>query len=104
MLVNSIFSFSHIVFYSIKDNFPPFELHLINHPQALSIWTGQNFVTWYRINEIKELNLTICNLYLLLSDWLCSCLQYKSFENTVQKEEIARDEQFLLFPQCFLPV
>ena len=32
------------------------------------------------------------------------CLQYKSFENTVGKWEIARNEQFLLFPQCFLPV
>ena len=31
-------------------------------------------------------------------------LQYKSFENTVGKGEIARNEQFLLFPQCFLPV
>ena len=27
--------------------------------------------------------------------------QYKSFENTVGKGEIARNEQFLLFPQCF---
>ena len=33
-----------------------------------------------------------------------SCLQYKSFENTVGKREIARNEQFLLFPQCFLPI
>ena len=31
-------------------------------------------------------------------------LQYKSLENTVGKEETARKEQFLLFPQCFLPV
>ena len=31
------------------------------------------------------------------------CLQYKSFENTVGKGEIAHNEQFLLFPQCFLP-
>ena len=31
-----------------------------------------------------------------------TCLQYKSFENTVGKGEIARYEQFLLFPQCFL--
>ena len=30
------------------------------------------------------------------------CLQYKSFENTVGKGEIAHNEQFLLFPQCFL--
>ena len=26
------------------------------------------------------------------------CLQYKSFENTVGKGEIAHNEQFLLFP------
>ena len=32
------------------------------------------------------------------------CLQYKSFENTVGKGEIARNEQFLLFPQCFLTI
>ena len=31
-------------------------------------------------------------------------LKYKSFENTVGKGEIACDEQFLLFPHCFLPV
>ena len=31
------------------------------------------------------------------------CLQHKSFENTVGKREIAHNEQFLLFPQCFLP-
>ena len=30
-----------------------------------------------------------------------TCLQYKSFENTVGKGEIARNEQFLLFPQSF---
>ena len=33
-----------------------------------------------------------------------TCLQYKSFENTAGKGEIARNEQFLLFPQCFLPI
>ena len=33
-----------------------------------------------------------------------TCLQYKSVENTVGKGEIARNEQFLIFPQCFLPV
>ena len=32
------------------------------------------------------------------------CLQYKSFENTVGKGDIARNEQCLIFPQCFLPV
>ena len=33
-----------------------------------------------------------------------TCLQYKSFENTVGKEEIAPNEQFLLFSQCFLTI
>ena len=33
-----------------------------------------------------------------------TCLQYKSFKKTWGKGEIARNEQFLLFPQCFLPV
>ena len=28
--------------------------------------------------------------------------QQTGFENIVGKEEIARDEQFFLFPQCFL--
>ena len=32
------------------------------------------------------------------------CLHYKSFENTEGKREIAHNEQFLLFSQCFLPV
>ena len=27
----------------------------------------------------------------------------QAFENTLEKGEIAHDEQFLLFPQCFLP-
>ena len=33
-----------------------------------------------------------------------TCLQYNSFENTAGRGEIARNEQFLLFPQCFIPV
>ena len=28
----------------------------------------------------------------------------KPFKNTEEKGEIARNEQFLLFPQCFLPI
>ena len=31
------------------------------------------------------------------------CLLYKSVENTMEKGEIAHNEQFFLFPQCFLP-
>ena len=32
------------------------------------------------------------------------CLQYMSYENTVGKGEIVCNEQFLLFPQCFLTI
>ena len=31
-------------------------------------------------------------------------MHYKPFENTVGKGEIARYEQFLLCPKCFLPI
>ena len=34
---------------------------------------------------------------------LLTPLGNEPFENTVGKGEIARNEQFLLFPQCFLP-
>ena len=40
----------------------------------------------------------------ICSKTLFTCLQYKSFENTVGKGEIAGNGQYLLFPQCFLPV
>ena len=32
---------------------------------------------------------------------LFTCLQHKTFENTVGKGEIARNEKFLLSTQCF---
>ena len=35
--------------------------------------------------------------------WFLRVYQYKTFENTVGKGEIAPDKQSLLFPQCFLP-
>ena len=44
------------------------------------------------------------NLTLSQTSPVFTCLRYKPFENTVGKGEIARNEQFLLFPQCFLPV
>ena len=36
--------------------------------------------------------------------WVFTCLQYNCFENTVGKGEIAHNEHFLLFPECFQPV
>ena len=37
-------------------------------------------------------------------DLVFTCLHYKSFENTVGKGEIAHNQQFPHFPQCFPPV
>ena len=50
------------------------------------------------INEIP------CHLILSQTSPGFTCLLYKSFENIAGKKEIARDEQFLLFLQCFLPI
>ena len=49
-------------------------------------------------NHLK-LNLSQIKPVLLLS----AVKSFKSFEHTVGKGEIAQNEQFLLFPQCFLP-
>ena len=50
------------------------------------------FSFWERVNPFPN------------KPWFLTCLQYKTLENTVGKGEIARYEQFLLFPRCFLPV
>ena len=36
--------------------------------------------------------------------WFLRVCSRSRFENTVGKGEIARNEQFLLYPHCFLPV
>ena len=46
----------------------------------------------------------IYHLTLSQTSLVFTCLQYKSFENTVGKGEIAHNEQFLFFPQCFLSI
>ena len=48
-----------------------------------------------RLSSVSRKSLTLSLVF--------TCQQYKSFENTVGKGVIARNEQFLLFPQCFLP-
>ena len=59
---------------------------------------------------MKSWNTPYCNEFttqsniLTLSQTSPGFLQHKSFENTVGKGETARNEQFLLFPQCFLSI
>ena len=52
----------------------------------LSIWTTlKNFMACSTLSQTSP------------------CLQYKSYENTMGKGEIAHNEQFFLFPQFFHP-
>ena len=80
MLVTSIFSFSHHVFTLVKKTYFHFSFNLK-----------------YVAPSQKLFHLPFPKQALVFT-----CTQYKSFENTLGKGEIARNEQFLLFPQCFL--
>ena len=50
--------------------------------------------------SITKLHLS---LTLFQTSCVITCLLYSFFENSVGKREIAHNEQFLVFPQCFLP-
>ena len=69
--------------YSSIDLYRPSSSHL--QKQKLYMWSGQT------LNGFPKPALVF------------TCLQYKAFEITVRKGEIARNEQFLLFPQPLLP-
>ena len=62
---------------------------VITFPAVFSVHSKRNFINDPFPNK---------------SLFLRTCLHCKSLENTVEKEEIAFDEQFLPFLQCFLPV
>ena len=71
---------------------------------------GKNEEKWGKIAAPESPNIHYsCTLYrhsvlnLFLNKPIFMWLQYKSFENTVEKGEIACKKHFLLFPQCFLP-
>ena len=88
--------YSH-VFYTIKKRLQLF---------GLSVCHLQMFLSW---NSLKFCCLgkrkTLVKLYLTHSHTMTpsDAPGKKPFENTVGKGEIARNEQFYLFPQCFLP-
>ena len=56
---------------------------------------------WSKLKQIADDILTFSQA---ICPGFLTCLQYKSFKNLVGKGEIARKEQFLLFPSCFLPI
>ena len=56
------------------------------------------------VQSVVESSLYASNLPFLKQALVFTCRWYNSFENTVGKGEIALNKQFLLFPECFLPV
>ena len=82
-------SIDKVSFTTLQNNF---ELATLWHVSFLSF-----------VNE-KEGSDMVCIFYPCSTPFPNKPLQYKSFENTVGKGEIARNEQFLPFPQRFLPI
>ena len=79
VLENSIFSFSHIVFYTFGFTY------------FFDLLTAETLNS-SKLKELTDDNFKFDENNRKFSKW---------FENTVGKGEIARDEQFLLFPQFF---
>ena len=86
MLVTSIFLFSHNVFYPMKHNF-----NVMSNIKFVVCKCFQFVQIFSSVNPFpnKPWFLRVCRT---------------SLENTVGKGEIAHNEQFLLFPQCFLSI
>ena len=116
LLVTSNFSFPHIVFkghvLQTRKNRGLFGKGLttmsssgsLNPPHNSELY--RNEMAFLKTLLVKE-NIEVTSIFSLYpfpeQALVFTCLQYKSLENTVGKGEIARNEQFLLFPQCFLP-
>ena len=81
--------------------------YFIFHQFRFNLLVMPHHVT-YRILSVIWIDWLSCGLTLLepfpKQVLFFTCLQYKFVENTVGKGEIARNEQFLLFPLCFQPV
>ena len=91
-LVTSFFSFSYNIFYPFK-----------NKLQFFSNIYFANFKS-FSLNQSKNILFNKIVLPFPKQALVFTCLQYKSFENTLVKGEIAYNKQYLLFPQCFQPV
>ena len=87
--------------------------------QTLSVWKCLKFVFWERVKREKKTELIFLSTTPITRRHILDSSKLKDFaddnfevdengrkvskwvEDTVVKGEIARDEQFLLFPQCF---
>ena len=115
MLATSIFSFSRIVFCSVKDRF--YHLSYLYNLQTLSILTRQRFChlvknctiqfKFFRIRASQDfLKLIQCflNVYFLpfpKRALVFTCLQYKPIENTAEKEKLLVTSNFSVSHSVF---
>ena len=66
---------------------------------------GVNVWEWVKPKKYFQSKVEEWNNQPITTQWhLLTPLGSKPFENTVAKGEIAHNDQFLLLPQCFLPV
>ena len=113
-----IFSFSHIVFQTFFFRVVESQDHVVDcrcsfeeyqpmsecqTAQADMGWNFPQSLIFLRVNGPFNTVIQVDGKLLPKQALVLTCLQYKSFKNTVGKGEIARNKQFLLFPQCFLP-
>ena len=125
-MVTSIFSFSYNIFKrppGVSLSFllrgsqwpPSYELKKVNNKfwgSFRKIWGSKPSKFKGTMGSWKTLGLSLKVVEILhcvvksysfpKQSLVFTCLHYKSFESTVGKGEIARYEQFLLFPQCSL--
>ena len=66
----------------------------------LNLYQTTKFLDWSKLKQIADDNLN-CIKPFPKQALVFTCLQYRYFENTVGKREIAPNDQFLLFPNCF---
>ena len=101
MLVISVFSFSRNSFFSMRDKLNV--LKNIWHLEMHSIWSRMKCCrTITDTLDFVEITGFGFNLFPNKPWFLRVCIT--SLLKTLGKGEIARNEQFLLFPQCFLPI
>ena len=89
----------------IKDNTNNCISRLLKAPRGhllilISFIYEHNYYIRKIVNAVIETKKKICPT----KPWFLRVSCKKVFENTVGKGEIARNEQFVLFPQCFLPI
>ena len=106
MLVNSIFSFSHNVFYSIKDrNYHSCYIYF-GICKCFQFEQGQIFVIWEWVNPLQINKIFNWSKSKAFVDDKINVTEKLKFvlvkvENIVGKGEIAGYQHFLLYTQCF---